>query len=238
MLPFDKFCNTILSSGDYNILINDIENFEYIYNNISAMSAISIFSNEINNTNEYFIVTDNIEILFDRMITYLTSNNVDFYYNLEVREINYNRKVYISTKYNTYSTYIIILTLSKNNLFRIKFLNKEQKKLLNCVSKYFIDTESIYCDKYLHKENNIKTYLLDNIHVVCPIRKYTMYMWNIGTNNIIIREKIKTLFQYVYICTESYSKNAFFVNYSLETFDDVYNKILNKLSNIIHITNK
>jgi hypothetical protein len=239
MLPFDKFCSSILSPADYNILISNIDNFEYIYNNISAMCAISIFTHEINNTNEYFIVTDSIDVLLERMVVYLTSRGVVFYYNLEVREINYNnnKKVYISTKYNTYSADIIILTLSKNNLFRMKFLNKDQKKLLNCVSKYFIDTESIYCDNYLQKENGIKTYLLDNVHVVCPIRKYTMYIWNIGTNNIMIREKIKMLFQYVYICSESYSKNAFFVNYSLETFDDIYGKVLNKMSNISYITN-
>lgn len=238
MLPFDKFCSSILSHSDYNTLIKEIENFEYIYNNISAMCAISIFTHEINNTNEYFMVTDNIGVLLDRMITYLISKDVTFYYNTEIREINYNNnnnKVYISTKYNTYSADIIILTLSKNNLFRLKFLNKDQKKLLNCVSKYFIDTESIYCDTYLHKENNIKTYLLDNIHIVCPIRKYTMYTWNIGMNSIMIREKIKMLFQYVYICSESYSKNAFFINYSLETFDDVYGKVINKLSNIPYI---
>lgn len=238
MLPFDKFCSSILSPSDYSILLNNIDNFEYIYNNISAMCAISIFTHEINNTNEYFILTDSIDILLERMITYLLSKDVVFYYNSEVREINYNKKVYISTKYNTYAADIIILTLSKNNLFRMKFLNKDQKKLLNCVSKYFIDTESIYCDSYLQKENNIKTYLLDNIHVVCPIRKYTIYIWNIGTNNIMIREKIKMLFQYVYICSDSYSKNSFFVNYSLETFDDVYGKVISKMSNISYITNK
>lgn len=238
MLPFDKFCCSILSISDYSILINNIENFEYIYNNISAMCAISIFTHEINNTNEYFILTDNIDILLERMITYLLSKDVVFNYNSEVREINYNKKVYISTKYKTYSSDIIILTLSKNNLFRMKFLNKDQKKLLNCVSKYFIDTESIYSDNYLQNENNIKTYLLDNIHVVCPIRKYTIYIWNIGINNIMVREKIRMLFQYVYICSDSYSKNSFFANYSLETFEDVYGKVISKFSNNSYITNK
>jgi hypothetical protein len=235
MLPFDKFCSSILSTGDYEVLISNIENFEYIYNNVSAMSAITIFTNEINNMNEYFILTDNIEILLERMIAYLTSKGAIFYYSLEIREINYNKKVYLSTKYNTYSTDIVILTLSKSNLFRMKFLNKDQKKLLNCVSKYFIDAESIFCDKYLQKEHNIKTYLLDNIHVVCPIRKYTIYIWNIGMNSIMIREKIKMLFQYVYICSESYSKNAFFVNYSLEAFDDIYGKVINRMSNNAYI---
>ena len=45
-----------------------------------------------------------------------------------------------------------------------------------------------------------------------------------------LKQQIKQLFNHVYICSDSYSKNPFFINYSLETYDDVHNKITNKLN--------
>ena len=36
----------------------NIDDFEYIYDNISAMFAITLFTNDINNDIEYYIVTD------------------------------------------------------------------------------------------------------------------------------------------------------------------------------------
>ena len=35
---FVKFCRSILSAHDYNLLKMNIDDFEYIYDNISAMS--------------------------------------------------------------------------------------------------------------------------------------------------------------------------------------------------------
>ena len=57
-----------------------------------------------------------------------------------------------------------------------------------------------------------------------------MYLWNVGINDIIIKEKIKQLFNHIYICSDSYSKNPFFANYTLETYDEINSKLLNKLS--------
>jgi len=57
-----------------------------------------------------------------------------------------------------------------------------------------------------------------------------MYLWNYGINNIIIRDKIKHLFSHIFICSDSYSRNNFFVNYSLETFDNIFSKIINKMN--------
>jgi len=115
-------------------------------------------------------------------------------------------------------------------LLKYNYLSKDQKKLLNNVSKYNIDCESIYSDKYLKKEYEIKTHLLDKLHIVCPIKKHSMYLWNYGVNNVIIRDKIKNLFTHIFICSESYSRNNFFINYSLETFDTIYSKINNRMS--------
>jgi uncharacterized FAD-dependent dehydrogenase len=227
---FVKFCRSILTITDYNILKNNLEAFEHIYNNISAMDALVMLSCDINASNEYYILTDDISLLIERITSHLLTKGVEFHYNIEIKDIiQCNNNIYSSTRTNTFISNIIILAISKNNLLKFNFFSKDQKKLLNNVSKFNIDCESIYSDKYLKTEYEIKTHLLDKLHIVCPIKKHSMYLWNYGINNIIIRDKIKHLFTHIFICSDSYSRNNFFVNYSFETFDNIYSKVNNRM---------
>jgi uncharacterized FAD-dependent dehydrogenase len=227
---FVKFCRSILTITDYNILKNNLEAFEHIYNNISAMDALVMLSCDINASNEYYILIDDISLLIERITSHLLTKGVEFHYNIEIKDIiQCNNNIYSSTRTNTFISNIIILAISKNNLLKFNFFSKDQKKLLNNVSKFNIDCESIYSDKYLKTEYEIKTHLLDKLHIVCPIKKHSMYLWNYGINNIIIRDKIKHLFTHIFICSDSYSRNNFFVNYSFETFDNIYSKVNNRM---------
>lgn len=228
---FVKFCRSILTISDYNILKNNLDAFEHIYSNISAMDALIMLSGDLNASQDYYILTDDISVLIERITQYLKSKNVDFHYNTEIRDILFcNNIIYSSTRNNTFISNIIILTMSKNNILKYNFLTKEQKKLLNNVSKYNIDCESIYSDKYLKSEYEINAHLLDKLHIVCPIKKHSMYLWNYGINNIIIRDKIKHLFTHIFICSDSYSRNNFFINYSFETYDAINSKVNNKMN--------
>ena len=228
---FVKFCRSILTITDYNILKNNLEAFEHIYNNISAMDALIMLSCDINSSNDYYILTDDITVLIDRITAHLLTKGVEFHYNIEIKDIiQCNNNIYSSTRTNTFISNIIILAISKNNLLKFNFFSKDQKKLLNNVSKFNIDCESIYSDKYLKTEYEIKAHLLDKLHIVCPIKKHSMYLWNYGINNIIIRDKIKHLFTHIFICSDSYSRNNFFVNYSFETFDNIYSKVNNRMN--------
>jgi uncharacterized FAD-dependent dehydrogenase len=228
---FVKFCRSILTISDYNILKNNLEAFEHIYNNVSAMDALIMLSCDINASNEYYILTDDITVLINNITTHLLIKGVEFHYNIEIKDIvQCNNNIYSSTRTNTFISNIIILAISKNNLLKFNFFTKDQKKLLNNVSKFNIDCESIYSDKYLKTEYEIKTHLLDKLHIVCPIKKHSMYLWNYGINNIIIRDKIKHLFTHIFICSDSYSRNNFFVNYSFETFDNIYSKVNNRMN--------
>ena len=228
---FVKFCRSILTITDYNILKNNLEAFEHIYNNISAMDALIMLSCDINSSNDYYILTDDITVLIDRITAHLLTKGVEFHYNIEIKDIiQCNNNIYSSTRTNTFISNVIILAISKNNLLKFNFFSKDQKKLLNNVSKFNIDCESIYSDKYLKTEYEIKAHLLDKLHIVCPIKKHSMYLWNYGINNIIIRDKIKHLFTHIFICSDSYSRNNFFVNYSFETFDNIYSKVNNRMN--------
>ena len=66
------------------------------------------------------------------------------------------------------------------------------------------------------------------MNIVYPIKKYSLYLWDIGINNIIIREKIKKLYNNIFICSDFHSKNIFFANYTLENYEEIHNKIINK----------
>lgn len=229
---FAVFCNNLLNSYDYEALKRNIDNFEYIYSNITAMDCINMFTYDINNNLEYFKLIDDISILINRMVIYLKKKEVIFINDMEIKDFKY-----INNMFNLYSfdkiftSNYLIVTLSKKNLLNYKFWNVEQKKILNYVSKSNIDISYIY--KLLNNntdDSNLRKSILNDSHITFPnvYRNINndIFIWDIGCNNTIIREKIKYLYNSkMYLCSESYSKNIFFINYSLETFDSNFPKI-------------
>ena len=67
---FVKFCRSILSITDYNILKNNLEAFEHIYSNISAMDALVMLSCDISTQQDYYILTDDFSLLIERITAY------------------------------------------------------------------------------------------------------------------------------------------------------------------------
>jgi hypothetical protein len=217
---FISFCKILLILNDYEILKNSIDNFEYIFSNICAMDAISLFINDLLPINEYCILRDNIELLIKKMIDYLSVNGAKFILNTEIFDIRImNNEVKLNSIESNYNCNALVVTLSKDNLLKYKIFNKEHRNILNNVTSFNINPISII-DKMIVINKTMKTYLLDKLHIVYPEDdKNKIYLWNIGINNIIIREKIKNMLSKIYICSESYSRNIFFINYSLETVD-------------------
>jgi hypothetical protein len=231
MQTFDKLCYTLLSQGDYSYLKKNINKYDNIYCNISALYGISMFNNEINSNNEFFIVDDDSSVIIDRMLEYLYSKKVIIKFNTDVRDITIgdDNNITVFAKYSTIPTAkALILNLSKDNLLRFKFISKDNRRILNSVSKYNIDCNNIYNDNNIINEHNIQNHLINNLNIVYPIKKTSLYLWNIGINNIIVREKIKNLYNNIFICNEAYSKNVFFANYTLEQYEEIHNKIITR----------
>jgi hypothetical protein len=229
---FAAFCNNLLTSIDYDTLKKNIDNFEYIYSNITAMDCINMFTYDINNNLEYFKLIDDISILINRIIAYLKKKEVIIINDTEIKDFKYiNNMFNIYSNDKIFTANYLIVTLSKKNLLKYKFWNTEQKKTLNNVSRCNIDISNIY--KLLNNntdENNIRRRILNDSHITFPniYRNINndIYIWNIGCNNTITREKIKYLYNSkIYLCSESYSKNIFFINYSLDTFESNFPKI-------------
>ena len=232
---FDKLCNTILSQNDYLHLQNNINNYSSIYCNISGLFGITMFNNEINNNNIFYIVEDDCSLLITKMLSYVVNNKGTIIFNTEVKDVNVDSDNNIITTTNNMSnkyqiSKIIIFTLSKDNLLKIKYFAKDKRKILNNISKYNVDSLCIYNDECILNEYNIQNHLINNMNIVYPIKKPSLYLWNIGVNSIIMREKIKNLYNNIFICSDFHSKNIFFANYTLENYDEIHNKIVNKYS--------
>ena len=230
---FDKLCNTILTQSDYLFLKNNISNYSNIYCYISGLFGITMFSSELYSLNTFYIVEDDPSILISRMLEFVVDNKANILYNSEVKDISSDINNNIITTTNNLSmkyhiSKAIIFAISKDNLFKIKYISKEKRKILNNITKYNIDSLYIYNDDLILNEYSIQNHLINNMNIVYPIKKSSLHLWNIGINSIIIREKIKNLYNNVFICSDFFSKNIFFANYTLENYDEIHNKIVNK----------
>jgi hypothetical protein len=244
---FAKFCKSVLSSYEYEVLKTLLYDFENIYSNINTIDCINMFINDINLNQEYFLLDDHIDILIDRIKSFLMNNNVTFINNTDIKDFKYiNDNFILYSSNNVYMSNLLITTLSKKNLLAYKFWNKEQKALLNMVSNYNINSSNIYrvldnsfeesAYDNITEDVNIRTKILEEFHTVYPNinknYKENIYLWNIGTNNIIVREKLKYIYNpYMILCSDSYSKSNLFINYCLEMFDSNIPRIIKICSN-------
>jgi hypothetical protein len=243
-LTFNALCEKILSKQslkDFKNYTNSFQALTAYFDVINSVDFIEMFITEICNDNIYKL-EDNIEILVSRITEYLIDKGALLINNTTVKSFKYINKKFILNNI-IYTSDILISTISKKNLLKFTFWNDEQFNILNNVTQYNLNTIDIlkslsiidndYIDNDYENDINIRNNILNNLHIIYPINKNInndIYLWNTGVNNIIIREKIKNLYnQYFLLCSNSYSKNSMFLNYNLEIFDNNLQH-LNKIS--------
>jgi hypothetical protein len=222
-------------------LNNDLNSYDNIFNGIfnimNASDCINIFTHDlINQVDYYYLSNDAINELIIQMIKTFQGKYGKIIYSNEVKNIRFIKKKYVisTNMHHTFSCDIVMTTISKDNLSSFGFWNNDQKILLNSVTAINSSIISNMVNKLLignieQDNHHIRDKLLDCMHIVYPLftnkSKY-IYIWNNGINNIIIREKIKTMYNDRFIiCSESFSKNNMFINYSLEYIDSALMKI-------------
>ena len=88
----------------------------------------------------------------------------------------------------------------------------------------------------LDEFTNVNQKLLNKLHIVYPIianKHKTTYIWNSNINNVLASEKIKMMYNERFlICSESFSKNNMFVNYSLEYANSTINSLYKNIKQI------
>lgn len=244
---FTSLCKYLVSEADLNEL-NAYENiFNGIFNIINAADCINIFTSDIlfenvmQSPKYYFLHNDAVNNLLSKMLKAFQNKSGRVIFNNEVKNIRYIKKKYVvnTNMHHVLSCDLLLTTISRNNLMCFGFWNNEQKMLLNSVSAI----NSSVIDNMLHKlifssidatiqdhnHNEIRDKLLDQLHIVYPLftnkSKY-IYIWNNGANNILVRERIKNMYNDKFIiCSESFSKNNMFINYSLEYIDSALIKL-------------
>jgi hypothetical protein len=239
---FTSLCKYLISDTDLNEL-NSYENiFSGIFNIVNAADCINFFSVDMNSrTNFYFVDNDCVNDLITKMIKNFQSKTGKLIYNNEVKNIKYIKKKYIITTnmHHVLSSDLLLTSISRNNLMCFGFWNNDQKILLNSVSainssvvdnmlRKLIFTSS---DVGLQDQDHLKirNKLLNELHIVYPLftnkSKY-IYIWNNCVNNVLVRERIKDMYNDKFIiCSESFSKNNMFINYSLEYIDSALVKL-------------
>lgn len=232
---FIELSSQILNKYDISALYN----CELIFKNINSKECIDMFLNDFDDNNVFYNVErKDILLLINKMIKYLSDNNCEILYNIKIKNINYINNVFKlhSDNVNHLILYsdIIISTISKKNLLLFNFWNREQLELLN--STYSVNNIEIkkFMDSLLiinKDDDNIRDNILKKIHVVYPLfnKMKNFYFWKKNKNSVLIMEKIRNLYnRNFFICSESYSKNSLFINYSLEYIDKSISKIHKK----------
>lgn len=231
-LSFNSLCEKILSKQNLKEFREYTNNLSSFFNSINSIDFIEFFIYEFVNDNTYIIDND-IEILINRMTEYLLNKGALLINNTNIKNFKYINKKFILNNI-IYTSDILISTLSKKNLLKFTFWNQEQFNILNSISVYKFNIIDIfknmtiinkdYIDINEKNDMKIREEILKELHIIYPINKNknnNIYLWNLGVNNVIIREKLKGLYNpYFFICGISYSKNSFFLNFALETFDN------------------
>jgi len=230
--PFTLFCKNVLQPFEYDFLLSSIDNFDAIFSKINTLDCINIFITDINPTLEYFKLDDDIATLTHRIICYLKDQRVRFI-NANISDFRFIENRFILYSLNgIYSSDIMIMTLSKKNLLQLKLWNREQRSILNSVGLHHININNLYFLTNKHTRNGkIVKSVLENIHLTFPesplSQHNAVYFWNMGINNIFMREKIKHIYNpFFFLCSESYAKNSIFINHTLELFECIFSKIM------------
>lgn len=229
--PFTSFCKTVLQQYEYDFIASSINNFDCTFCKMNTLDCINIFIYDINPTLEYYVLLDDFSLLIKKIISYLKENNVNFI-NANISDFRFiENRFILHSPQAIYSADILIMSLNKKNLLQLKCWNKEQRSILNSLSLYHNDVSDFY---FLTKQDASQTALiksvLENMHITFPDSPYSktsMYLWNIGVNNIFIREKIKHIYNpFFFLCSESYARNNIFINHTLDLFECIFSKII------------
>ena len=246
-MSFNSLCEKILSKQslrDFKIYTSNFQGLAPFFDVINSVDFIEMFITEICNDSIQKL-DDDIELLINRMTEYLINKGALLVNNTNVKSFKYINKKFILNNI-IYTSDILVSTISKKNLLKFTFWNDVQYTILNNVTLYNFNNFDIlkslsiidnnFKDKDYENDMIIRNNILNNLHIIYPINKNVnneIYLWNLGVNNIIIREKIKNLYnQYFLLCSVSYSKNSMFLNYGLEIFESNLQH-LNKISNFI-----
>lgn len=246
---FKELYSNLLPTDDVSEL-NSLDNtFGGLFEIMNALDCINIFTHDIvcpttqmynvysprGVPQYYYVSLQSINELINNMISYINNKNGKIIYNNDVKSIKYiKRKFVIGTgNHNTFSSDILITTISKTNLSAFTFWNNAQLTLLNTLHSINADNIKNMLHKLIsfneHDSNSekIRNILLDNLHIVYPnytIKDNNIYVCKCGVNSVIVREQIRTMYNNKFlICSESFSKNNMFINYSLELVDNALN---------------
>ena len=162
----------------------------------------------------YYVSMQSINELISNMIAYIHNKNGKIIYNHDVKTIKYIKRKFVigASNHNVFNSDMLLTTISKDNLCTFNFWNNTQLSLMNTVNavnstniKNILERLISFKEQDDNSEN-IRNILLDDLHIVYPIytsKDNNTYVWNPGVNSVIVREKIRTMYNNKFmICSE------------------------------------
>jgi len=203
-------------------------NMNNLLNTINILELLNIVNNDLSKSFYYYIDKQTINNLLSKMIKNFQNKGGIILYNNEINTIKYNNKIFILN--NKFTCDYLSTCISKEKLLKFSFWNEYQKYLLNSVESINSSIAEYLFDKVLNislpnKKSNIDKKLLEEQHIVYPsnIKNNKIYIWKQGMYSFTIRESIKYMYNSQFIiCSESYTKNNLFINYSLEYVNSIF----------------
>lgn len=232
---FFNICKQILNDSELSFVSEYNKKLDGFFEMINAFDCVNIFQTDFTHfVKYYYLNSSSITELFTKMKNLFIEKNGKIIYNNEVSNVKQCKKkiLVFTTCNNVYSCNTLFVTVSKENLSKFEFLNNDQKKVMNMISLIDISILNNFFGGILNSNTNNDMYntILNDLHIVFPtkINQYSnhIYIWN-KENNLMIREKLKYQFnQKFYICSECFSYNNMFINYSLEHIDNILENII------------
>lgn len=225
-----KLLQKVLSVEDFNYIleITNHSNVNNLFNIINIIEFLNIINNDFSKTFYYYLDKQIINNLLLKMIKNFQNKGGIILYNNEVNTIKYNNKIFVLN--HKFTCDYLLTCISKEKLLKFSFWNEYQKYLLNSVESINSCAAKCLLNKILNidipdENKKINNKLLEEQHIVYPsnIKKNNIYVWKQGTNSIAVRENIKYIYNTQFIiCSESYTKNNLFINYSLEYINSIF----------------
>jgi hypothetical protein len=203
-------------------------NIDHMIKILNIKDFLKIFSLDF--SNQTFFVLDEfcLQNLHKRLMQAFLKQGGVVHFNTNISGILYKNSKFILN--DSYVCDVLFTIIGQHNLLLFDIWNKKQREILRSVSPIDASIVNNIFDNLLkinHNKcnNNIENVLLEELHIVYPKNTKTkklVYLWNYNVNDVEIRNMIRNLFHDNFIiCSESFSKNNMFINYSIEFVDNL-----------------
>jgi len=223
---FDK----CLPSDEMNYLMSN--NLEPFMKTLNIKDFMDMFLDDMSSRTYYYLDDNCLQNLVKRMIQTFLKKKGLLNFEQNIYSIHQQKSQFVLN--NNFVCDILFTMIGQHNLLLFDIWEEKHKNLLRKVSPFDSSIvnklfDSILKLNYSQKKDNVENVLLEQLHIVYPKNTKTkklVYLWKHNVNVSHVRDTIRGMFHPNFIiCSESFSKNNIFINYSIEDVDNLFTNL-------------